>query len=694
MSLRAKIIIAVLAAVIVTEVLAAWAVNDRILAGARREADSQTHAQAAQIRALYEQRAETLVAQGEAVSLYPAVISALADGKAAPLIKWSGQVAARQNTKVTVTDAAGKVIARGHDPKKGDNLIRLEGLRLALDGQKVSGVEQGDELSFALRGYAPVSQDGKVVGAVMIAEPLDQLLEKLTRNGQATAKMQVGSVPLAQGCDTPAGAAAACRFWLASPSGLPSATLELSVPLLEIEQARKDTQHRLWIIGGLVLGISALVAWVLAHSLTRPLARLTVSAHRIASGTYDQPAGVTSNHDEIGVLARAFEIMREQVAKATTALRDERDVLDAVLESVEAGILMTDTDGRAVIANGRWAELLGGKDLLAAGHLTGADGRVGSFAEAARDWLANKGQEAQEDFEQGEPLYRRFRCYTAPVHHQNANEVGGGSIQAIGRIFVIRDVTQESEAERMRSALVATVSHELRSPLTAIKGYTDTLLQGGPWNAETEREFLGIVATSAEKLSGLVDNLLDAAQLEAGVLNLHQEPARVERIAQQVVRQRQPLTLDHQLQVEVSPHLPLAEADPVRVEQVITNLVDNAIKYSPEGGLITIRVVEDEETVIVSVSDCGIGIAPEHLEHLFERFYRAESDSTAKIKGLGLGLYICKGLVEAHGGHMWVESQLGVGSTFFITLPKLADTERNAEGTALPHHNIGKEVEV
>jgi signal transduction histidine kinase len=246
----------------------------------------------------------------------------------------------------------------------------------------------------------------------------------------------------------------------------------------------------------------------------------------------------------------------------------------------------------------------------------------------------------------------------------------------------------------MRSALVATVSHELRSPLTAIKGYTETLLQSGPWDANTEREFLEIVALSAEKLSTLVDNLLDAAQLEAGVLNLHQEPVRVERIAQQVVGQRQPLALDHQLQVEASPHLPLAEADPVRVEQVIANLVDNAIKYSPEGGPITIRVVEDEETVIVSVSDCGIGIAPEHLEHLFERFYRAESDSITRIKGLGLGLYICRSLVEAHGGHMWVESQLGVGSTFFITLPKLADTERNAEGTALPHHNIGKEVVV
>jgi signal transduction histidine kinase len=118
---------------------------------------------------------------------------------------------------------------------------------------------------------------------------------------------------------------------------------------------------------------------------------------------------------------------------------------------------------------------------------------------------------------------------------------------------------------------------------------------------------------------------------------------------------------------------------------VITNLVDNAIKYSPNGGPITIRVAEDEGMLMLSVSDCGIGIAPEYLEHLFERFYRVENSPASKIKGLGLGLCICKGLIEAHGGRMGVESQQGVGSTFFITLPELTDTARKAEGAPLPH---------
>src|SRR5581483_4604318 len=162
--------------------------------------------------------------------------------------------------------------------------------------------------------------------------------------------------------------------------------------------------------------------------------------------------------------------------------------------------------------------------------------------------------------------------------------------ELIGRIFVLRDVTRESEAERMRTALVSTVSHELRSPLTSIKGYTDTLLDGGPWDDATEREFLEIIRISSEKLSGLVDNLLDAAKMEAGVLKLEQEPVRVERIVQQVVSHKKLLAPNHPLSAEIEPDLPMANADPFRLEQVITNLVENAIKYSPDGGPITVRV--------------------------------------------------------------------------------------------------------
>jgi two-component system, OmpR family, sensor histidine kinase VicK len=666
-SLRTKILAAILGAVLLTDALAVWAVNDRIEAGARRESDAQTRAQAAQTRALYDQRAATLAAEGEAISLYPAVIAAVTQGNAAPLLDWSSKLSTLQGLDVTVVDVSGKVIARGHQPEVAGDMLapKLEGMQLALTGVRVVGAEQGDELGLALRGYAPVKSGGQVVGAVMIADRFEERLLERLAGAEAATDLRVSPAPAAsESCSTPSGdASATCRFNVLSPSGRPIAALTLTVPLTEINQSRADAQQALWLIGALVALGGVVAAVVLAQSLSRPLARLTASAERISAGDYAQPTGVRGS-DEIGALAGAFDTMRTQVARTTTALRDERDVLDAVLDSTGDGIIMTDATGRLLVANRRWSEQIGGAGLGAAAALAPTGGAEASFGAAARGWLADADRVTSGDFERFEP-YRRYRCYTAPVRYREG---------IAGRIFVLRDVTRESEAERMRTALISTVSHELRSPLTAIKGYTDSLLDAGPWDEESEREFLQIIAVSAEKLSGLVDNLLDAAKMEAGVLRLDREPVRVERIVWQVASHKRALAPNHPITVDIAPDLPLADADPVRVEQVVTNLVENAIKYSPEGGPITVRVTGGN-ALTVSVSDRGVGITPEHAEKLFERFYRVDSSLARSTKGVGLGLYICKSLVEAHGGRIWVESVPGRGSTFAFTLPALAGAE-------------------
>ena len=673
-TLRTKIMVAILVAIVATVAAATWAVNSRIDAGARREADGQARAQTAQARALYNERAATLMAEGESIALYPAVIAAVQGGNAAPLLRWSGDVSASQSNRVTVVDANGRVIARGHAPQSaGDELSsNLEGLRMALAGQKGSGVETGDEIGLALRGYAPVRADGRagtVVGAVMIAEPLEgTFLTRLSGDdGGGDVRIEPDR-PIVERCDTETGGAATCRFALLSPRGDPVTTLALTVPLAEIQQARADAQRAVLATGAAAVLAGAVAAWLLAASLTGPLARLTASSERIAAGEFHQPVTVRSS-DEIGILARSFDSMRERVAASTYALRDERDVLNAVLESAGAGLLMTDAAGTPLVANRRWQQMLDGEGLSAGSGLERVGGGE-SLPDAARGWLTDRERVVTADFERFEP-YRRFRLYTAPVH--GADQLGGQDAP-LGRIFVLRDVTRESEAERMRTALIATVSHELRSPLTAIKGYTDSLIDSGPWDATTEREFLTIIAASADKLAALVDNLLDAAKMEAGVLRLEREPVRVERIAQQVAAHRQMYASRHPVTVDAAPDLPLADADPMRVEQVLANLVDNAIKYSPNGGPITIRIVGGD-TLTVSVSDRGVGIAPEHIERLFERFYRVEGDLARTTKGVGLGLYICKSLIEAHGGHMWVDSTPGVGSTFSFTLPKLPDSD-------------------
>jgi signal transduction histidine kinase len=675
-SLRARITVALAGAVLLTLALAAWAVNDRIEAGASREADNQAHAQVAQVSALYQERANTLAAEGVVISLYPAVIAAIADGNATPLLRWSSDVATLQRTSVTVVDAAGRVVARGHDPERRGDLLapQLEGLRLALDGQVAKGAEAGDELGLALRGYAPVRQGERVVGAVMIADPLDERL-LLRLSGDAASGAVVDVEPGAStmdGCETRSGGGSAvCSFPITSPDGQPMATIRVGVPLNEIAAARADAQRALWLIGGALLLAGVGVAWLLARSLTTPLERLTHSAERIGRAEYDQPVGVQRS-DEIGTLARALDSMRQQVAAASAALRDERDLLNAVLEATEEGILLTDAQGKTLLMNARWSALTGGDGLDAAASLQRSGGGSDSFADLAGAWLAEPDRVARADLERFEP-YARFRCYTAPVR----------TPEGPGRIVTMRDVTRESEAERMRTALVSTVSHELRSPLTAIKGYVDSLLDGGPWDENSEREFLEIIAASAEKLSVLVDNLLDAAKLEAGVLRMEPEPVRVERIAQQVLDHRRLLAPRHQFRLDVDPDLPLAEADPIRVEQVLSNLVDNAIKYSPDGGTVTVRITGGD-MVTVRVSDQGIGITPEDADRLFERFFRVDNGLARSTKGVGLGLYICKSLVERQGGRIWVESTPGHGSTFAFTLPRLAESGRSEDLSRTP----------
>jgi two-component system phosphate regulon sensor histidine kinase PhoR len=692
-SLRTRILAAILATVIITDLLAVWAVNDRMLAGVRREADTQARAQAAQARALYTERSATLAAEGETVSFYPAVISALGDGNAAPLLQWSRQVAELQHTSVSVVDGAGRVIARGHAPEQsGDDLTsRLAGLRLALAGQKASGTEDGDELGLALRGYAPVWRGNSVVGAIMIAEPFDdRLLRRLGAgvDGSATAlRIEPAGASPSEPC-LASGAAATCRFALLSPAGQAAASLVLTVSLADVEGSHSDAQRALWLTGLLVLVGGGIVAWLLSRSLTAPLERLTSAAYRIASGTYDGEPLQVSRVDEISVLGLAFETMRERVGATTGELRDERDVVDAVLQSAGDGILMVDPSGNRVLANARWSELLGAGDgLAAANDLTrvGRSGQDAAFSQAFQGWLADPGRIVVEDFERvgtSPAAYHRFRCYTAPVRRRDG--------ATIGRILVLRDITREGEAERMRSALISNVSHELRSPLTSIKGYVETLIQGGPWDPDEEREFLGIISTAADKLASLVDNLLDAAKMEAGVLTLEREPVRVERIAQQMLAHKQPLTPTHELRLDAEPGLPIVHADPMRVEQVITNLVENAIKYSPNGGPITVRLESSAGTIGVSVTDQGIGVPPGLADRLFERFYRADGEAMRTIKGLGLGLFISKSLVEAHGGQIGVVSGgTNKGSTFWFTLPSSVEPIPADEATlVIPGHRL------
>ncbi|HUX86901.1 MAG TPA: ATP-binding protein [Chloroflexota bacterium] len=226
------------------------------------------------------------------------------------------------------------------------------------------------------------------------------------------------------------------------------------------------------------------------------------------------------------------------------------------------------------------------------------------------------------------------------------------------------------EVDRLKSELLSTVSHELRTPLASIKGYATSLLREDvEWDDETHREFLQIIDEESDRLSGLIEDLLQMSEIEAGVLRINKQPVRIGRLAQRVVKKLRLQLRDRTISVTVAPDAPETMGDPRRLEQVLHNLVMNAIKYSPSGTQVGVRVEKQNDDIVVSVKDQGIGIASEHLEHVFERFYRVDGALIRETGGSGLGLAICRGLVDAHGGKIWVESQVGQGSTFSFRIP-------------------------
>ena len=362
-----------------------------------------------------------------------------------------------------------------------------------------------------------------------------------------------------------------------------------------------------------------------------------------------------------------------------------RATLDSVMRSLVDGLLLVDHRGQVTYANPCAEAMLG----LAAADLVGQSlskidgllaGRIGSPGLLLAGLLPSTGvqSEGEEQVQAvefdlpvlGEPEEAHIRTLQArlfPIRDPVSGQLDRG--------LLLRDVTHEKALDRLKSQLLSTVSHELRTPLASIKGFATTLLrQDVAWDDDTRREFLAIIDQESDRLSELIDNLLDMARVEAGTLRIEPEPINLRPIVEETVRTYSVMTRQHQFQIEMARRLPQIMADPRRVRQVLRNLLENAVKYSPAGGPITVTVEVHPEAVQIGVADRGIGIQPEDLNRVFDRFYQVDNASTRKVGGSGLGLSICKAIVEAHKGRIWVESQVGTGSSFYFTLPLAHNT--------------------
>jgi len=403
---------------------------------------------------------------------------------------------------------------------------------------------------------------------------------------------------------------------------------------------------------------------------------------------FNQRLGREFDQEDVRILTQFARQQAAVIAAAQMyrAFVKEKEELEHVIESVYAGIIMVHNGGRLMQINPSARTMLG----LDQNEKLSGDYREIITNEAVRSILARsleEGVEVQEEIALPDPHSEDKE--SERIYQVQTAMVKGEDQSSIGVVAIFNDITEIRSIERMKTAFVSTVSHELRTPLTSIKGFISTLLQDteGFYDKDTVREFYTIIDQECDRLTRLISDLLNVSRIEAGrALDLNPQPVNLSELVDKVVAAQKSYTNKHEFKIELDPQLPVIVADTDKVDQILTNLTNNAVKYSPNGGTITVRGRPLDGMVQLAVEDQGMGIPKEHLNKVFDRFHRVDNRDTRKVGGTGIGLYLVKHLVEAHGGRIWVESEVGKGSKFIFELPKCPPQfqEENAEGAPPP----------
>jgi len=363
-------------------------------------------------------------------------------------------------------------------------------------------------------------------------------------------------------------------------------------------------------------------------------------------------------------LSGALSQMTATAQQHIAALTAERNQATAILESMAEGVIALDANGRILLANPAAEALLGLSAREAAGRSLLEAVRAPDVQEFVRLALQERTRLAR-DLKLFQPQEQSLRIHAVPCAERASP---GPSL-----ILVVQDISKESRYEQLRREFVANVSHELKSPLTSIRGLTETLLGGALEDPASNRRFVQLIDEDTVRLARLIDDLLALSQIESQAVPLKIQPVSLRPLVDAVVESLRPQIQQSRLTValELSNDFKV-RADPDRLRQVMANLLDNAVKYNQAGGAITVSAARQDGWATISVSDTGIGIPERDLPRIFERFYRVDKARSRELGGTGLGLSIVKHIVEAHGGAVSVDSRASHGSTFSFTLPLVA----------------------
>jgi two-component system phosphate regulon sensor histidine kinase PhoR len=453
-------------------------------------------------------------------------------------------------------------------------------------------------------------------------------------------------------------------LYVASPivvRGEVAGVARLALPLTELKNRQRVIIY-IVLVGLLVaFFFSLLLSYGFARGVTRPLQQMMQISKRMSQGDFARKIEVGTK-DEIGELGDILNQLSVELSRTIAQITEDKSQLDSILSSMMEGVLAVDAEGRVRLANQALKNMFGlDTDFSGQPHYEVI--RNHSLNEFIREVLSSR-QEKGKEISFSQPSERDVLIQSALVKPRRD--------KGIFAVFVFHDISPLKKLEKVRKDFVANVSHELRTPLTSIRGFVEALQDGAVAEAEQSARFLAIISRHVERMNQIISDLLQLSQIESRESEFKVEPFSAKELVQEVADslKRTAARRSQRLEINLPPNDPKALGDRYRIGQALTNLVDNAIKYTPDGGKITIEVFDRENLVEFGVADSGVGIPPTELPRIFERFYTVDKGRSREMGGTGLGLSIVKHIVEAHGSRITVESEPGKGSRFSFTLKK------------------------
>lgn len=410
--------------------------------------------------------------------------------------------------------------------------------------------------------------------------------------------------------------------------------------------------------------LGAILSFVISRAITRPIEEMQDQALSIADGDYSSQVKIYSN-DELGRLGQAFNTLSVRIERSQEESDSERRRLDSVLSHMSDGVIATDRHGNVTIVNQMALNFLNTTEEAIVNkpiaEVLGLDELSQDLISSQKEIVVtvNAGTRDEMILHASFSLIKRVTGFVS------------------GSVCVLHDVTEQQKNENMQKQFVSNVSHELRTPLTSLSAYIDTLNQGAWKDPEIAPQFLKVTQEETQRMIRMINDLLSLSRMDRGTSKMELELVNLNDFVAHILNRFDMIVKNSEnkgekkytIKRELGKQAIWVEIDTDKMMQVIDNIMNNAIKYSPDGGVITVRLTENQNKVILSISDQGLGIPRKDLDKIFDRFYRVDKARSRAQGGTGLGLAIAKEIVEAHHGRIWADSSEGNGSTFYISLP-------------------------